>query len=320
MEPILDETTLKPSCYLSPKDRITRLALTLCALDRLGIPRVLRSVENLNLEIGGGKGFLAWCNDSSLDIDSRRLIKNRLAKSPYIDGADGLLAQTEGERAIEGKVNGEKVFGLTLAALKEGFVVILESEINPSVPTSPANVELTVLEGQNILEESINVKRFANTQDVEYHLRWIKSRNFEEISDGSLLIKRAPEIFPNIRFGRLAIEQIEKLNGSELYFKQVLKHLDILDKTAELWLPRTRFSPKGLSCSDESTSTRSNRSCLNSRRFPAPEGYSVPFWTRHTKPTGGNVRLYFHPFLSEREKVVLIGYLGPHLPTSKFPT
>lgn len=321
MDPILDETSLEPSPYLSPSKRITLLAHTLRDLDKLGLPRVLRSVKNLNREIGCGKGFLTWCHDSSVDIDSRRMVGNRLAKSPYIDGNDGLLVQSGGGNTIiAGEVNGKEVFGLALAALMNGFVVLLEFQQKSSVPTSPETVMLTIVEGQNCSTKPVEVFRIANTHDVEYHRDWIKERNFNEISTGFLLIERAPEIFPNIRFGSLAIEQIRNLNGSERYFEQVLKHLDKLDKDIETWRQGTRFSPTVLSCSEESTSTLSNRKYRNMRKFPAPEGYSVPVWSLHTKPTGGNVRLYFHPSRSERGNVVLVGYLGPHLPTSNFRT
>jgi hypothetical protein len=57
------------------------------------------------------------------------------------------------------------------------------------------------------------------------------------------------------------------------------------------------------------------------RDFPVPEGFAAARWSLHTKLTGGaGTRLYFRPERVGAAAVVLIGYVGDHLPTTRYRT
>lgn len=323
MEPILDETSLLPSDHCLPSVRIRILADALKAIEDLGVPRVLRSVQDAaDRDIGKGKGLRFWCFDQETDPDSGRFVAIRLSKQPFIDGHNGLFSLVEGERAIEGTVNGGKVFGLALAAINDSFAILLASRPHSSITAVTANVSLLYLDEENSFEECVSVQCLTDSGDVIAHRDWIRERVNESLTTGLSIVDRAPDVFPRLRFCQGAREQIMDLTGSERFFRQLVRHLRALDQGVLEWNPGTQYSPAGsLSWSPESEATLTHRRYGPMRKFPVPDGYKNEKWSHHTKLTGNDCfRLYFRFEPSDSIPVVLIGYFGPHLPTTDYPT
>ncbi len=323
MEPILDETSLVPCRSVEPGTRIRTLACTLKGLDDLGVPRVLRSVRDaVDRDIGDGKGLRVWFFDHRTDRDARQFVASRLGKQPFIDGADGLFSLAEGGMAVEGKVEGKTVFGLALAAINDSIAVLFGSCSESDISAGTVDVSLTRTNGETFFEEEKSIRCFAVPRDVETHRLWIIERVKKSIENGVTLIERATEVFPRLRFGEKAIEQVRVLIGSEPFFPQLLRHLYVLDKEAREWRSGS-FSPGGLTWSSESSSTLNHPEYGPKRDFPVPDGFKTERWSNHTKLTGsGCYRLYFRFEQKSQDgsSVVLIGYFGPHLPTTDYPT
>lgn len=321
MDPILDESSLVPCPSIVLGDRIRKLADTLKGLDDLGVSPVLRSVKDaFDRDIGEGKGLRFWCFNNEIDRDSGRLVAFRLNKQPFIDGRDGLFSRAEGEKAIEGSVSGKVVFGLALAALNESIAILFGSCPGSVATAGNTDVSLTFFDGNNFSEERRSVRCLADPKDIEDNRDWIIDRVKKSLKTGYFLIERAPEVFPRLKFGPKAIEQIRDLNGCEPFFSLLVRHLSALDKAAKEWR-QGPFFPGG-TWSPESESTLNHREYGPMRDFPVPEGYKLERWSNHIKLTGnGNFRLYFRFEQSRKDcSVVLIGYFGPHLPTTNHPT
>ena len=320
MDPILDETTLVPDSRCSPAERIRWLAEVLRELDGRGAARVLRSVRDAaDRDIGGFRGLKSWCYAFSegVDRDAGRLVGTRLGKQPFIDGPEGLLAGAEGGEAIEARVGEHTVHGLAHAALTDGIAVGLRCEAAASNAT--VKVELVRTAGEELWAEVEEVLRLVSASDIEPWREWIEARTFV-CRDGADLCQRALEIFPNLRLGALARDQLGALSGASPLLPQVLRHLRALDRGAQEWPPDEPFSPWGsVSYSVESGSTLEHGRLGKLRDFPSPDGYPAMRWKLHTKLAGG-FRLYFHPERvdGETKGLVLIGYFGPHLRTVMF--
>lgn len=318
VEPILDESSLVPSSTRSPAARIEALAQTLRALDELGVARVLRSVRDApDRDLGGSRGLRAWCFDRGTSRDPGRLVATRLDKQPYIDGDGGLFAAAEGDRAVEARVAGERVVGLGLAALTDGIVVALTTEIRAS--GEKITVDVIYLDDGAQREEHVVVGTFAAAHEVTQARQQVIDRVDRAVPNGAAIITRLEELFPRLRLGDNARTSISALTGSEPVFSQLVRHLRALDEGARVWTTGA-YAPMAVSFSVESEATLSHGSYGPQREFPAPAGVvAKERWSLHTKLTGGNgARMYFRAERVDGQAVVLVGYFGPHLDTVRY--
>lgn len=321
MEPILDEASLESCPTLSPSVRVLELALTLRALDSIGAPRVLRSVRDApDRDIGGGCGLRTWCFLPGTNRDAGRFVAGRLASQPFIDGEGGLFAAAEGRDAIvEARVDERRVWGAGLAALAGGALVVLRSGVRDRGQL--LRVMLTFLDGEGERSESHDVFGFVTASEIEDDRSALVRRIDLSVKDGAVLVARAAELFPRLRLGPRASEQLSALLGTEPFYTQLLRHLRALNLAAEEWRAGTAFAPAALTYSAESGATLQDGTLGPMRDFPVPDGFVAERWSLHTKLTGGpGARLYFRAERKDNDPVVLVGYFGPHLPTVRFRT
>lgn len=320
MDPLLDETSLVPCPEWPPGRRILLLASVLQALDRLGLPRVLRSVRNAaGRDIGSGRGLNSWCFDRTSDLDAGRLVASRLSKQPFIDGDDGLIAAAEGGRAIEATVNGQAVYALALAALGDEPAVSLGRAERSRGEQIVVNISW--LDDEGVTTQASPALCLITPQDVGAARTSIELGLDRSIVDGATIIRRAVELFPYLRFGTRAEGQLRELTGAEAVFRQLLRHLRALNLGAKNWDDGPFAPGDAIAWSDESNQTLEHRRYGPMRDFPTPAGFQPQRWRFHTKMTGGaGFRLYFRGERTEVGPIILVGYFGPHLPTVKYPT
>jgi hypothetical protein len=318
MDVLLDETTLHPCAVLAPAPRIQILAQTVRELDGLGLPRVLRCVRAApDMDLGEGRGLRSWCFDQAVDRDARQLLLSRLGKQPFIDGPDGLFSRREGSGAIDARIGEVRVYGLGLAGLGGGIATGLVCE-----PASDELLTLAVvlssLEENEIVAEPVEVMRCVSAGQVRGHGERLRLQLLRAVGSGADLLERAEELFPNLCFGSGAIEQFAALSGKEPVFGAMLRHLDALDEGARQWAEPATYCPAGsIKWSTESLATLKHGRFGPMRDFPPPTGFAPRRFSYHTKLVDG-WRLYFHPERTQKSPVVLIGYIGAHLPTVRF--
>jgi hypothetical protein len=293
MEPILDETSLVPCPVRPAPARIRDLARTLSELDLLGARRVLRSVRSAaDLDIGGGLGLRSWCRHRSVDRDARLLFAQRLDRAPYIDGPDGLFAEAEGKRAVEATSGTVPAWGAGLAAMTDGLLVTLVSEASPVGRL--VEVSLTYVDEEGERSEHMELQSFGTADDVVQRRGLLVERIDRAVANGKMLVERLGEIFPQLRLGKRAQEQIEALSGNEPVFRQLIRHLRALEEGVHRWAESQPFEPVAVTYSVESQATLRDGSLGPMRDFPTPLGFEAERWSLHTKLTGGaGARLYF---------------------------
>lgn len=320
MEPVLDETSLVPCAAWVPAVRISALSSVLASLDRLGAPRVLRSVSGAaDRDIYQGRGLRNWCFAAGTNRDAGLLLASRLSRQPFIDGSDGLLAAAEGARVLETRTNGELVFGLGLGALEGRVVTALAGGARPV----GALVEVQVLDAtaDELVEVSVPVFAYAQGPEIDRDAASVQALVDESLRDGRLMLERFADVFPHLRLGTTASGAIGQLTGSETVYRQLLRHLRALNAAVSAWTAGTTLAPQGITFSVESGATLESGKFGPIRDFPTPNGFAHERWSLHTKLTGGaGARLYYRPVWTAEAKVALIGYFGPHLPCVRFPT
>ena len=320
MEPVLDETSLVPCPECAPAIRIAALSTVLKEFDRVGLPRVLRSVSDAaDRDIAEGRGLRNWCFEGGPNRDAGLLVASRLARQPFIDGPEGLMARAEGQRILETQVNGNLVYGLGLGALEGRPVATLASGAIPS----GRQLQVQVLDASTdpIAVTHVPVFAYARGDEVAAVAQQIQGLVDAAISNGQVLLDRLAEAFPHLRAGLRAVESFAALSGSEPVFRQLVRHLRALNAAAEAWAPGAAFRPEAITYSQESDQTLSHGRFGPIRDFPSPAGFAHERWSSHTKLTGGaGARLYFRAVRTDDSKAVLIGYFGAHLPCVLHPT
>lgn len=324
MEPLLDETSLKPCSKRAPANRISCLAQALRSLDDIGFPPVLRAVRAaVDVQLSKDQSLRYWLFEAGTDRDAGHLVAERLARQPFLDGDDGLFAVAEGAGAVDARVGGSLAIGLGYAALAGGLVVILSSAARPAAEL--LEVELTHLNDAGVRTIKEQVATFATSDEVVAAHDALVDQLHRSVSSGQELVGRIGELFPQVRLSDPATEQIRSLTGNEPYFQLLLRHLRELDGCARTWKAGTSFDPTGVPWSVESQQTLKDKKFGPMRDFAMPNGFSAQRWSLHSKLTGGaGARLYFQPVQVGKKGlergVVLIGYFGSHLPTKKYPT
>jgi len=243
----------------------------------------------------------------------------RLARQPFIDGPDGLMARAEGHRILETQANGNLVYGLGLGALESRPVATLASV---AIQTG-RQVQVRILDASTdpITVTDVPVFAYARGEEVSAGGLQIQGLVDAAITDGKELLDRLADAFPHLRVGPRAVKSFSSLSGSEPVFRQLVRHLRALNAAAEAWAPGTPYRPEGITYSQESDQTLSHGNFGPIRDFPSPAGYEQARWSLHTKLTGGaGARLYFRAVKTDTSKVVLIGYFGAHLPCVLHPT
>jgi len=191
------------------------------------------------------------------------------------------------------------------------------------------DVSYTVLDDEGDHIEYISIRNVMEREHVEVHRAELQDVLKRELRDGAAILERAGEVFPRLRFGATAADQLEQLNGKERWYSQLLNHLRALNQGAENWREGS-FEPDGaLEFSVESQQTLKHGSYGPQRDFPVPEGAPSERFSLHSKIRSDNKRIYFLPYKENDDTtedgpstrmIVVVGYIGVHLLTVYYPT
>ncbi len=95
-----------------------------------------------------------------------------------------------------------------------------------------------------------------------------------------------------------------------------MRHLQHLNDYCETWQDGP-FSPKAIALDISMESQVTLQKYSQQRTFIGPDNTPITF-TWHSKDRFINWRIHFHPV--EGKRSIIIGYIGDHLPTVKYPT
>ncbi|MBB3061092.1 hypothetical protein [Microbulbifer rhizosphaerae] len=301
------------TCYTSRQDAASameRMSLLIQKLSEIGFSNQLRVTRDFATRtISTGYTIKNWAIDRSIDTD-RDLQRNLLlaaSKGPYIED---LLEDAQDDFLVEYKFQGTEVFGLGLASLWNTCTVSLDAD--PAFSDDSLVVSFYKADDVGEEESQINVVNLASLEHLETHRNSLRESLFLDISSGPALLEKAPLFFPSLSFGKSAQSQLMAMTGSEPYFPEIVRHLDVLNATMKD-LESGAFAPRGISWSTESQPTLEMYG--QRREFGCLDG-EVRRFSLHSKLMAANKRIYFFPIVNEQ--TVHIGYVGDHLPTVRF--
>ncbi|NWJ44650.1 MAG: hypothetical protein HXX08_02110 [Chloroflexi bacterium] len=145
-----------------------------------------------------------------------------------------------------------------------------------------------------------------------------QAERLDKINNGKDLWDNIHEFFPSLDFCDSVGNALKGLlNGNQLV-GSIKKRLLELERVA---CTRTRgsfdFSQVSGEPRKESESTMNNAEYASKRTFVCPDGQTRTFEWHCSLPQNA-WRLHFYPYQTTTESKIIIGYIGPHLPTTKY--
>jgi hypothetical protein len=273
-------------------------------------PNIRTTLDFQGRSLTAGYTISHWGSDRDVDPDLRRYVLTFATKAPFIESF-----LQEQEDLIEYFYQDTLALGLGLACIWEGVSLSLAGD--KRFLADPIQItQRQLIETGEIQEELVSVCTLCGLEQVEKRADWIRHRLKNAIHNGKELIEKSAHYFPHLSFCRHAIDQLHALTGNEQFFPEIVRHFFALEKALSAWHSGP-FVMEGIDFSSESEPTMNNPEYKKMRMFLCPDREKRTF-TFHTKIKSANKRIYFYPSLTNA--TIYIGYVGPHLPTTKHPT
>lgn len=291
---------------------IQRLILLSKELIKIGFSGYLRTVENFSqLLLASGYTIHQWATDREVgaDRDMQRWLLTFAAKAPYIDQ---FINQAEDGTLIEFTFNDEVCAGLGLAYLWKSGALSLDADNRFTL--SDISLKLYQIDSDGESESVVKVESIYKIEQLATWRKELDHNRLIRISSGDAFISDCEDIFPYLSIGDKASKQIRELTGSEIYFREVIRHFHVLNQTMGAW-SEGPFNPNEINWSPETSSTLDRYG--DQRTFICKDGESRVF-SFHSKLMSANKRIHFYPVTEAR--IVYIGYVGNHLQTTRYRT
>ena len=275
-----------------------------------GVSRVIRTKNDIfDITLAVDYPLRCWLNDREVDRDMQRYIKALTTKAPFWEDLPDLY---DNVLACEFMFNDLEAQGLGVAYLLESLAVSLPSEESWNSALLTLNMNC-ISEDDQIEEKTVEVIHTSHHSHVAEHARWISERLRSDVQDGPDLWNRRVELFPSLVFCEVVGNQIQSLSPTMLY--PVVRGLFNLEAYCRDW-SEGGFNPTQLATKATTETSRTLEEYGKERNFLCPGGKRCTFsW--HIRLTPHGWRVYFHP--EPRTKTMIIGYVGPHLPTARHP-
>ena len=245
--------------------------------------------------------------------DQRDYLQSLLTRTPYWDEQPQPQAsQTPEIDEIEFTHNHQTcgMCGIGFTYLRNAFAVSLPSDPCWQVDNITLKVIWTTSNSKlaELVEISAEITHASNPNHVTAHAEWIEKRLRSKIHNGNDLWNHKDSLFPSLTFCNTVHRQIRRLSGQ--IFDNVWEKLSDLQAHCEGWTSGG-FNTEGLLGNPRLESAATLQIFGQERNFRCPDGEERIFsW--HISLTD-SWRLYFFPG-PELGKMI-IGYIGPHLPT-----
>jgi hypothetical protein len=319
LEMVFNELSLKPpaSSVEQARQWMTQFISLVTAATRQGVNRVLRTDADFQIaSVAPNYSLINWRNDSEVSREERQFFRALTNKAPYL--AD--LPQTQQTSLAseffyqDGNIQ-QPVQGLGYAYLLDSIAVSLPSTQrwqHPSIQLEHRWIEVD----EDIYSEQVEVKHCCHPDQVATHRDWITKRLQTGVRDGVDLWYRRDLLFSTLSFCESVATAIQGLGSGNPLLRQVVKQLFELEIYCRDW-QEGGFEPDKLPCKVSPESPKTLEQYGQDRTFTCPDGLRRVFsW--HVRLTPGAWRVHFLPDPSTRR--VIIGYVGPHLPTVSDPT
>jgi len=304
-DPVFNELSAHPPAT-SPAEARTRVSAFITVLVLApdhGLGSSLRTSGNFYLlSLAPGYTLFSWLDDPQTSREEMSLFLSLAAKSPFLQPSDTDALRRAGD--CEASFGGRTDHGLAAAHLLD---VPLVSFHHGEWIYSSLESQISRLDDDGeIFTETVLLPNISCPEHYEVNQPWFK-RRFPSVTDLTALWNNRESLFPELIFCPSVQAQLSDL---EDILSLVLDRLKDLQRVASHAGP---FDPASFAsrCSPTSSSTR--QGFERHYIFRAPDGVGT-FCGWHLYLPDGR-RIYFALLKNH----LLIGHIGHHLPTKRFP-
>jgi len=280
--------------------------------------KVLRTHDDLNyMYLAHEYPVVRWRNDEEVDREARRFFRRLQTSFP-------LLTDIDGNKLLDKHIRSQffhheqEAQGLGVAFLLNALAISLRSH----ACWGKSHLELTLVElddDSDLSDETpITVVHASSREHVHSHVEWIKERIRREtqlsIYDGVELWQRREELFPDLQFCPTVEGQLLGVLHGHVLLQSLMKRLHDLESYCINWQGGP-FALQEMGCKTTTESAATLEQYSQEHTFCCPDGLERLFsW--HVRLTPVAWRIYFFP--DEHRRQLIIGYIGPHLPTVRY--
>jgi hypothetical protein len=295
------------------RDLMSELVMTLQTSTKAGVSRIFRTRNDMNsIELAPEYSIAKWRNDPDVERELKSFLRSLNNRSPYCDNTIAAI-QAQFDLA-DVSFNGQQSEGLRFAAITQSIAISLASSPKWDKSTLLLDLEEIEPDGEIIFSE-IEIKHASFKRHIEEIIPWIKKQISSDIEDGKQLWVNRSNLFDRIEFCDCVEKQLTDILAGDPKLIHIVNVFSTLNQKCQSW-DAGSLCLEGLDESGESESTMNNSNFRKKRTFRCPDGQERVF-ERHIKLKVFNWRIHF---LAESSGRVIIGYVGTHLPTTKYPT
>ncbi|MEN6349131.1 MAG: hypothetical protein ABFD08_07020 [Syntrophomonas sp.] len=287
-------------------------AKTVHTASKYGIDAIVRINHNFwNEHLTPGYSLLKWKADHTVDKELIRRIKSYTVGAPFIED---ILSRCEdnGSKLAEFKCHGKICIGLGAAFMTNSPAVSMN---NKEWSKDPLDVSCSYLSDEGDAISAEKVCNFCTPVQVGLRQTWIHEHLENELTSGERILLRSNAILNHIQFTTNSRKQLSELTGNEKVFLFVVKHLIALNAQCVNWHEGNFVNGYKFPCTEESKPTMAKYG--DYRKFILDDGREVSF-TWHSKINVDKWRIYF--LHNASTNMIIIPYIGKHLPTVENPT
>ncbi len=282
---------------------------TSIAFTHAGAKRGIRSTSDIHsISIAPNYSIAKWRNDPAVTQEEKSYFRSLLTKYPVFEGMEAIQDLAN---EFECKCNDIPALGLLGAYLLDGASISLSSAPwdRAFLPASIYSLDSET----NTVHHSINLRHASRPEHVAEHVDWIRKKKQDAILDGESFTKLAPTVFRNLQFAASAYANVKDLSGTDSKLRLALKKISDLNDVCSSWFAGPfPFERVPFKIDPESESTLNQFSAQ--RTFLCPDNQMRIFSDHFRLNSGWRVHLY----VDSNERKIIIGYVGPHLPTALF--
>jgi hypothetical protein len=295
------------------RDLMSKLVITLQAATKIGVSRSLKTQKEINsLELAPEYYIVNWRNDPDVDIVLRRIFRSLSYRS--LDDTDTIADIQPLFDLTDASFQGQISKGLMFVVMTNSIAISLASA--PEWNQSTLLLDLEDLDSNGeIVFSTIEIKHASSKQHIEEITPWIREQLSSDINDGKKLWLERSKLFDRIDFCDCVEKQLIDILAGDPKLIHIVNIFSTLNQKCQSWDVGS-LALEGLDESGESESTMNNSNFRKKRTFRCPDGQERVF-ERHIKLKFCNWRIHF---LAETPGRVIIGYVGTHLSTTKYPT
>jgi hypothetical protein len=290
------------------------LTNTLLALSSRGVNVPLRGIAGLhNLPLAPDYPIAKWLNDPVVSREQRTYLRSRLTQAPVLRNEDAIRREEDTE-AWDFRYKGRTAVGLGAAFRLDGLAIRVLSESDWDM--GRLLIEVSRLGANDEIEDaSETIRHAATTHHVNEHANWITNSR-RTVRDFTDMWDRRSSLLTSLDFCDAVQKQLEGISPGDPRWHAIMKRLWELEDYFSGWADGS-FSPSEIACKTTPEHQTTLDQYSECRTFLCPDGeHRVFSWHCRFTPNAG--RIYFIP--NENTRRGIVGYIGTHLPTVKYPT